>query len=159
MLFRSAISFAIIGLVVGYFTRKTKIHNFYMKEKLKEEAYLDQLTKLYNRRKLYNDLEGDVLITGLAILDIDYFKRYNDTYGHPAGDRCLCAVADILLSFKQAGNRVYRYGGEEFLVLFEDNSSEYILELLEKIRVEVERESEVTKIGRASCRERVLILV
>lgn len=95
-------------------------------ERLEVIANTDQMTGVFNRRALSLDLErlwqtpnikhDDV---AFAIFDIDFFKAYNDTFGHIAGDECLQKVAASLEgSFRRADDIVYRYGGEEFLVVF-----------------------------------------
>ncbi len=72
------------------------------------------------------------------MIDIDHFKRINDTYGHPFGDSCISAVAQVL---KQATRRsadlAARYGGEEFVVLLRDSNPQDALELAEQIRLAV----------------------
>jgi diguanylate cyclase (GGDEF)-like protein len=92
--------------------------------KLREEARTDALTKLGNRRRLREDLEtlnARALRYGytyaLAMCDIDFFKRYNDRYGHTAGDEVLRQVAATLAAECRSGDAVYRYGGEEFVIV------------------------------------------
>ena len=95
-----------------------------LREKLAEageEARCDPLTRLPNRRAFEEKLkafEAAGAAVSLAICDIDHFKRINDKYGHPVGDRVIRVVADTLRD-KCAGNMVARIGGEEFVVLFE----------------------------------------
>jgi two-component system chemotaxis response regulator CheY len=94
---------------------------------LLEQSLTDQLTGLGNRRRMDEDL-GRVHARarrlgrtyGVAIFDIDYFKRYNDHYGHVAGDGALRDVASCIELIVRAGECAYRYGGEEFLVLMPD---------------------------------------
>ncbi|MBL8450750.1 MAG: diguanylate cyclase [Dechloromonas sp.] len=72
---------------------------------------------------------------GLLLCDVDYFKRYNDTYGHQAGDQCLRAVADALAgAIGRASDIVARYGGEEFVVVLPDTSLGGVLFVAEKLR-------------------------
>jgi diguanylate cyclase (GGDEF)-like protein len=94
---------------------------------LLEQSLTDQLTGLGNRRRMDEDLDrvhararrlGRTY--GVAIFDIDYFKRYNDHYGHVAGDGALRDVASCIELIVRAGECAYRYGGEEFLVLMPD---------------------------------------
>ena len=93
--------------------------------KLQQLALTDPLTGLANRRKLDEVLELELSRaqrheTEMAIMlcDVDHFKKYNDYYGHTAGDRCLRMVADVLsATFKRAGETCARYGGEEFAVV------------------------------------------
>lgn len=91
---------------------------------LQELAVRDSLTGLYNRRYLDETLEREVsrarregIPLSLVMLDIDYFKRVNDTYGHQVGDQALRMLASILLSDIRAEDVACRYGGEEFLIL------------------------------------------
>jgi diguanylate cyclase (GGDEF)-like protein len=94
-------------------------------EHLSRISFIDALTGLANRRRLDEALEHEWRRacrshTSLAVViaDIDHFKQYNDTLGHPQGDRCLVAVAEVFLqSLGRAGDLAARYGGEEFVVL------------------------------------------
>jgi diguanylate cyclase (GGDEF)-like protein len=92
-------------------------------------ALRDPLTGLGNRRALEDDLgrlEGRVSRYGqrycMALFDVDHFKSYNDSYGHPAGDHILQTVASTLEDHARAGDALYRYGGEEFLCVFPEQS-------------------------------------
>lgn len=86
-------------------------------QKLREMAQMDRLTKLYNRHYVISRLEAmpAEAIGFLAMVDIDDFKKINDTYGHSAGDAVLCAVADKMREVCGQYN-VARWGGEEFLI-------------------------------------------
>jgi len=94
-------------------------------EKYKQESLIDPLTGLYNRRSFndYFDIEWKRAIRancrlGLFMIDIDYFKNYNDEYGHLMGDDVLVKVANALKGiFKRSGDYIARYGGEEFAIL------------------------------------------
>ena len=99
------------------------------RDELAAIARLDPLTGLGNRRALQEDLDlldGRVSRYGhrycIALFDVDHFKAYNDTYGHPAGDRLLETIAAQLKDCARAGDAVYRYGGEEFLCIFPEQS-------------------------------------
>ena len=92
-------------------------------------ARRDPLTGLRNRRALEEDLdqlEARVARYGhrycMALLDVDHFKAYNDAYGHPAGDKILQAVAAQLGAHIRGGDALYRYGGEEFLCIFPEQT-------------------------------------
>ncbi len=93
-------------------------------------ANVDELTQLPNRRHLDERLNKEWRILkraqkplGLLYLDIDYFKKYNDHYGHDAGDRCLSRVAQSIHQIlRRPGDFVARYGGEEFIVLLPGNN-------------------------------------
>jgi diguanylate cyclase (GGDEF)-like protein/PAS domain S-box-containing protein len=95
------------------------------KRMLETLALKDALTGVYNRRHFseqldreWNRARREHLPLSLLMIDIDRFKQFNDTYGHLAGDRCLCAVADAARRcFARGSDLVARYGGEEFVVL------------------------------------------
>lgn len=97
-------------------------------ELLANLARIDGLTEIPNRRAFNDHLEKSwnharriSAPLSLAIIDIDYFKQYNDIYGHPAGDECLKALAHCLKSnIKRGADHVARYGGEEFVVMLFD---------------------------------------
>ncbi|HSG60307.1 MAG TPA: diguanylate cyclase [Pseudomonadales bacterium] len=95
------------------------------RKQLEVIAFQDQLTSLMNRRGAQNaledlleDFQGGGEVFSLAICDIDHFKAFNDNFGHSAGDRVLCAVADCLLINTRHRDIVCRWGGEEFLIAF-----------------------------------------
>ena len=106
----------------------------------------DALTGIYNRQfmednlgQIFNTLSRSAGKLGVLMLDIDYFKRYNDTYGHSMGDECLKAVAQTLQrSIKRAGDFVARYGGEEFIIVLpntdEDGACMMANKILENVR-------------------------
>jgi diguanylate cyclase (GGDEF)-like protein len=98
-------------------------------------AYQDGLTSLPARRALTEALErlGGGGHYTVAMIDVDHFKRFNDTYGHDVGDQVLRMVAAKLAQVT-GGGRAYRYGGEEFAVLFPGRSLEEVLPHLEDVR-------------------------
>lgn len=103
-----------------------------------EQSMTDALTNLANRRRLDRDL-GDALATrggtvAFAMVDIDHFKTYNDTNGHPAGDDVLRLVAQLLQANVRPNDVVYRYGGEEFCVLLPDTSTDEASMVAERLR-------------------------
>ena len=107
-------------------------------------AIRDPLTGLRNRRWFDEYVRwtlGRRTDTGLAylLLDIDFFKQFNDRYGHSAGDACLQRIADTLkASLLRAVDVVARYGGEEFVVLLPDTTADGAREVAERIRLRVE---------------------
>ena len=100
-------------------------------------AYRDGLTGLESRRALDETLRSVEDGFTLAMVDVDHFKRCNDTYGHEVGDQVLRMVATALERVA-AGARVFRYGGEEFAVLFPGRDADGCLPVLERTRAVVE---------------------
>lgn len=114
----------------------------------REAALTDVLTGLYNRRHAIDRLaqewaEADRGLRPLAVLmlDIDYFKAVNDTYGHDAGDSVLRKVADVLRAIARLSDVVCRYGGEEFLIIAPDTSIDGAIQLAERIRSGIEQQT------------------
>lgn len=112
---------------------------------LKRQAHTDPLTGLRNRLGLASDLEQIHTVSQrygrsycVSLCDIDHFKRYNDTYGHLAGDQALRTVGATLVDELRRGDRVYRYGGEEFLVLLPEQSLDGAFIALERLRARLE---------------------
>jgi diguanylate cyclase (GGDEF)-like protein len=106
---------------------------------------VDALTGLYNRRKLDGDLAAKVqnLVSegrpvAFAMVDVDHFKKFNDTFGHPAGDALLRQVARAISNAVRGDDVVYRYGGEEFCVLLPGASPDEARTVGERIRWAVE---------------------
>ena len=99
-------------------------------------AFIDALTGLPNRRALDERLSRSTGRMAVAMVDIDFFKRFNDRYGHEAGDRVLKSVAGQLR--RCAGGSAYRYGGEEFAIVFDGRRVEHAGEALEDVRTSVE---------------------
>jgi diguanylate cyclase (GGDEF)-like protein len=98
-----------------------------------ELAFIDQLTGIPGRRALESKMNQLGRTYTIAMLDIDHFKQFNDTYGHDTGDHVLKLVASLMK--KTEGNaKVYRYGGEEFTVLFRGKRVEEAEEYLEDLR-------------------------
>jgi diguanylate cyclase (GGDEF)-like protein len=112
---------------------------------LRSWAYLDGLTGVHNRRffdERVNSEMGRAIRNqtplSLVMLDVDFFKRFNDHYGHQAGDDCLRRVASTLKnSLMRAGDHVARYGGEEFVCLLPDTDFAGAMRLAEAIRHEI----------------------
>jgi diguanylate cyclase (GGDEF)-like protein len=104
-------------------------------------AVTDSLTGLSNARAAAQDLERIVAFAGRTatplaaiLLDLDHFKRINDTFGHQIGDEALAAVGAVLRNGTRKSDFVARYGGEEFLILLQDTDARSGIELAEKLR-------------------------
>lgn len=115
------------------------------KAELEILAITDDLTKLYNyryfQRRLTDELEKARQYqyeVSLIMIDIDYFKRFNDTYGHPQGDRILRMVAQIIKNTLRDDDIVVRYGGEEFAIILSRINKQEALEIAERIRKNIE---------------------
>lgn len=108
-------------------TNSNIAHHIRQRRQSEHEARLDGLTGLHNRRWLEETLprviarhQRDSHPCAVIMVDIDHFKEYNDTYGHPAGDRVLSVGARVMSSNVRPTDLVARYGGEEFLVILPD---------------------------------------
>jgi GGDEF domain-containing protein len=100
-------------------------------------AYLDDLTGLPARRALTRDLSGISGAYTVAMVDVDHFKKFNDRFGHDVGDQVLRMVATRLAK-NSGGGRAYRYGGEEFTLLFPGKPLVEVIPHLKKTRRSVE---------------------
>jgi two-component system cell cycle response regulator len=118
-----------------------------MMEKLQRLAVTDGLTKLYNSRSFYSQLETEVdrfnrykHPLALLLLDLDFFKEYNDNYGHLEGDKVLVRFSQILKSCLRANDSAYRYGGEEFTVILPETAGAEARTVAQRIRSALEAE-------------------
>lgn len=123
------VTFLVTGLVVSIFGYVFALAADLQQQKLEALATFDPLTGVGNRRMLEHEL-GEVFAHGqrhgvkhgLAVLDIDHFKAINDTFGHVAGDAVLRSLARIVQNSLRNEDRLYRMGGEEFVLLLPDTS-------------------------------------
>lgn len=112
---------------------------------LRIQSRMDSLTGLQNRYGFYEYYENNILLSkkectkSIIIGDIDYFKRVNDTYGHNAGDKVLQHVASIIRECVKDAGEVFRWGGEEMIVLLPEYNLRQTRELAEKIRMKIEK--------------------
>lgn len=127
-----------------------------MLEQLKELAITDGLTKLFNSRHFYAQLELEADRSNryghsiaLLLLDIDNFKRYNDTFGHIEGDKVLLRIGQIIKSCLRTIDTAYRYGGEEFTVILPETKGKKALTAAQRIRASVEKEKFFPEPGNA----------
>jgi diguanylate cyclase (GGDEF)-like protein len=113
---------------------------------LSEQVITDPLTRLNNRRYLWDFLGRDLIRARRAVLpvaailfDIDHFKRFNDTWGHEAGDLVLKSVADVIRQNVRGSDIACRYGGEEFIVILSESTRTVALQRAETIRQDIEK--------------------
>lgn len=113
--------------------------------RLKNLARVDALTQLSNRLALEEAMEKTCSAArryrrtySIIMCDIDRFKLYNDTYGHPAGDKVLRRIADMLKSQVRASDQVFRYGGEEFAILLPEHNADEAEKVAERLKAAVD---------------------
>lgn len=128
----------ILGLV-GFFIRKV------VQENIEKKASHDQLTNLLNRNylhQIYNVKLSDSLrkssFLAVLICDIDHFKYVNDTFGHDVGDKVLKRIAEIMVENTRENDAIFRYGGEEFLILVSFTEIPQLIQYAERLRSSVE---------------------
>lgn len=121
------------------------IENSQLYEELLQLAQTDSLTRLWNHGHFQYLLAEEIkkaekgkYPVSLLMLDIDYFKNYNDKLGHPAGDKLLCSLAKLLKEHSRAEDIICRYGGEEFSIILPHVDEEKASEIAERLRVAVE---------------------
>ena len=84
------------------------------------KLYIDPVTGVYNRRYFEDEIRNMQNSAGVAMIDLDDFKLYNDIYGHDMGDQVLCIVADVIKNCIRKTDKLIRYGGDEFLLILSD---------------------------------------
>jgi len=135
-----------ISIPVGFLFLTMGVY-FWMKERAKLVADLelagvtDFLTSLYNIKTFYKDINIEqerahryFTPFSLLMIDIDNFKNFNDTYGHPEGDKVIKYAADAIRSSLRVNDRAYRYGGEEYCVLLPETDRDSAILVAERIR-------------------------
>lgn len=135
--------FLLTAWPLGFYVKIEKEHI----EKLEGIVNIDGLTEVFNHRYFHEAMKEKISIgekTGspvaLVFIDIDYFKYYNDLYGHLMGDEVLKKIGSILKRNARSVDVVARYGGEEFAIIMPDTDEEVALKAAEGIRLEIERE-------------------
>jgi len=116
-------------------------------QRYQELSITDGLTKLFNSRQFYAVLHGEIERSNrydhpltVLMLDIDDFKKYNDTYGHLEGDRVLARFAEIIRECLRQTDSAYRYGGEEFSVILPATKGEQGIVTAERVRIALKNE-------------------
>jgi diguanylate cyclase (GGDEF)-like protein len=123
------------------------LENISLFESVHRQATHDALTQLFSHRAFQQRLQEEILRAGrsqtplsLIMCDVDHFKRYNDSYGHQAGDHLLKTLAGVLASFARPVDFVARYGGEEFVVILPNFVRSEAVQLAERMRARVAAE-------------------
>jgi diguanylate cyclase (GGDEF)-like protein len=143
-----------IGVMVDAFNQMTQKRKL-VAEELEEIAIRDGLTGLYNHKFFYTLLEKEVAredryhnTVALLLIDIDYFKHVNDTYGHRAGDTILSALSKRLMTRARTTDYVCRYGGEEIAVILVETNITEAQFIAEELRILIEKEPFLIEDGR-----------
>lgn len=156
----NGITFVVFGMYLSLILWNTTRKNLFQEEEIKRQqkeleeknaelqrlAFFDTLTGLYNRRKWFEFAEEESRLicrynirSSVVLMDIDHFKKINDDYGHPIGDKILKEIADLLKKNLRAVNKLCRWGGEEFIFLLPNTSVEEARKVAEKLRTLIER--------------------
>lgn len=121
------------------------ISNIQLRETLRHQALRDSMTGLFNRRYLLETLRreidrsaGSSSPASIVLFDIDHFKKFNDLFGHDAGDAIIVAIGSLLKRWAQPSEIVARYGGEEFMIVLPDATPQQAMERAEDIRRAIE---------------------
>jgi diguanylate cyclase (GGDEF)-like protein len=127
----------------------TAIESARLHEVIEERSQVDALTRLLNRRRLEEDLDAECKRCGrygrplaFVMLDVDHFKAFNDSHGHPKADTALQAVAEVIEGCTRATDTAYRYGGEEFCILLRETTAEDAMHFAERLRQRIEQRFE-----------------
>jgi diguanylate cyclase (GGDEF)-like protein len=125
----------------------------YLYKKITEESRIDSLTGLFNRRYFDEQIDEEINrrrryggIFSLAICDLDFFKHYNDSYGHIAGDKLLEQIGRLIKNSIRVADLAFRYGGDEFVILLPDTDIDNALFVTERVRKNVREEMKKRKI-------------
>ena len=127
--------------------RRANVELQEVNQALKEMAVRDGLTSLYNHRHFQEALAQELARCqrsskpcSVAFMDVDNFKAYNDTHGHPDGDKLLRTLSEILMAHLRCSDLAARYGGEEFVLLLPETPKAAALRIAEGVRAKVEQE-------------------
>jgi diguanylate cyclase (GGDEF)-like protein len=132
--------FTFAGLFAHYAVKFVETRQRLLEE-MKQLSTTDELTQISNRRyfnqvleREWNRMQRDENMIAVILIDIDYFKQYNDCYGHQAGDRCLQQVAQVLASgLRRSQEFVARYGGEEFVIVMSNVDLVQVEEVMQRL--------------------------
>ncbi len=124
----------------------TAIESARLHEVIEQRSNVDALTRLLNRRRLDEDLDAECKRCArygrplaFVMLDVDHFKAFNDSHGHPQADAALQALATVITSCMRTTDTAYRYGGEEFCVLLRETTAADAMHFAERLRQRIEQ--------------------
>ncbi|GGK92759.1 GGDEF domain-containing protein [Deinococcus radiotolerans] len=129
----------VLGALIAWGILSERFHVLRLTSQWQSAAMTDPLTHLGNRRQFDLDLTAMGPGDALLLVDIDHFKRVNDTFGHPVGDEVLQEVAQVLQREGRGRDRAYRYGGEEFAVILRDVPETSLTRVAERLRLAVQQ--------------------
>ena len=125
------------------------VENAHLYNRLEQKSRIDELTGLYNRRHFEERLKEEVSrhsrygdVFSIFMLDLDNFKAYNDTYGHPAGDILLSQMGKIVKGSVRNVDQAFRYGGDEFVIILPQTTGEDAYTVAERVRVQIAKTME-----------------
>ena len=141
------LSFVIMGMICMTFSanlQKAEKHLLLYNMELRQQAGTDPLTSLYNRRRMEEILENHIKANpnenfSIAIGDIDFFKKVNDTYGHNCGDQVLKSLSDLFKEKTLGMGHVCRWGGEEFLFFFPGINLDHAFTIMSEINIAISK--------------------
>lgn len=144
--FYSIVRFSVTLLMLAYFSDLIVCELLKLQQRLLELAIRDPLTNAYNRRHMNTCIDMVIEETNrgfgscsLLLLDIDFFKKINDEFGHDGGDQILCQFSDTLSKRQRKVDFIFRAGGEEFVVLLRNTDLNNALTIAENLRTQVEQ--------------------
>jgi len=148
------ISFYFISMIVIHFGREkntASLQKEFERYHMQRQLLIDDLTEIYNRNALrhaFERMEGDTSQNSYAfvMIDLDNFKALNDTLGHDKGDQCLTEFGSILRKYCKGSTVPFRYGGDEFCILFKNQSEDSIVETCKQIQCDL-KESAINPPG------------
>ena len=124
----------------------TALESARLHEVVEERSQVDALTRLLNRRRLDADLEAECRRSArygrpmtLVMLDVDHFKAFNESHGHPTADQALQEVSNVILGCVRTTDTAYRYGGEEFCVILRETTGDDGMIFAERVRMRIEQ--------------------
>jgi len=125
------------------------VENAQLYTRLEQKSRIDELTGLFNRRHFEEQLKEEVSrhsryghVFSIFMLDLDNFKAYNDTYGHPAGDTLLSQIGKIIKGSVRNVDQAFRYGGDEFVIIVPQTTGEDAYVVAERVRVQIAKAME-----------------